>query len=301
MSELARYDAARKALAEATRIDDVKAIHDKSVAVRTYAKQRKDPDLLIPAIDICKRAETRAGELLSEMARTGERADHPGVGRGKLPTLSDLGVTKTQSSRWQAFAALPVEIREAKIALAKKKAISAIDGSSKRTRAEMRVDDEARVAALAPVPGKFKTLIFDPPWDYEWLSVAGRAAPGYATMTHDELKSLGDDKLTKTTGALLVAVRDHVEQLVGGKHVDAGRLRLTVAARQEQARGLIGAGLTHREAAKQLGMHHRTIQKDLAPKAPPMAPKAPTKPTSDPEEERKQQRWAANELAWRAP
>lgn len=41
---------------------------------------------------------------------------------------------------------------------------------------------------------------------------------------------VSDDKLTKTTGALLVAVGNHVEQLVGGKHVDAGQLRLTVAA-----------------------------------------------------------------------
>jgi N6-adenosine-specific RNA methylase IME4 len=50
--------------------------------------------------------------------------------------------------------------------------------------------DEERVASLAPVPGKFKTLVVDPPWDYEWLSLAGRAAPGYATMTHDELLAL---------------------------------------------------------------------------------------------------------------
>ena len=167
MSELVRYEAARQALAEATRVDDVKLILDKSVAVRTYAKQRKDPDLLIPAIDICKRAETRAGELLAEMARTGERQGDGKRSRGAtVSTLSDLGVTKTQSSRWQAFAALPVDVREAKIDLAKKKAISAIDGSSKRTRAEMRDEDEARVSALVPTPGKYKTIVIDPPWAY---------------------------------------------------------------------------------------------------------------------------------------
>ncbi len=40
------------------------------------------------------------------------------------------------------------------------------------------------------VEGIFRTLIVDPPWDYEWLSLAGRASPGYATMTHDELLDL---------------------------------------------------------------------------------------------------------------
>lgn len=50
--------------------------------------------------------------------------------------------------------------------------------------------DEQRVQLLAPVAGKYKTLVVDPPWDYEWLSLAGRAAPGYATMSHDELLAL---------------------------------------------------------------------------------------------------------------
>ncbi len=50
--------------------------------------------------------------------------------------------------------------------------------------------DEERVLAVEPVVGKHKTIVIDPPWDYEWLSLAGRATPGYATMTHDELKTL---------------------------------------------------------------------------------------------------------------
>jgi N6-adenosine-specific RNA methylase IME4 len=50
-----------------------------------------------------------------------------------------------------------------------------------------RACDEQRITSLAPRPGKFRTLIIDPPWDYEWLSLAGRAAPGYATMSHEEL------------------------------------------------------------------------------------------------------------------
>src|SRR5262249_44695217 len=141
------------------------------------------------ATDIRMRAEMRAGELLTEMADRDERPR----GRKKelhVATLSDLGVSKTQSSRWQRLAALDPEQREAKIERAKRKAISAIDGTAKLERAEMRAADEARVRALRPVAGKFRTLVVDPPWDYEWLSLAGRASPGYATMTHEQLLSL---------------------------------------------------------------------------------------------------------------
>ena len=50
--------------------------------------------------------------------------------------------------------------------------------------------DEKRIVDLAPISGKFKTLIIDPPWDYGELSLAGRAAPDYATMTHEQLLAM---------------------------------------------------------------------------------------------------------------
>ena len=53
--------------------------------------------------------------------------------------------------------------------------------ASAETRLESKQEDERRVLALAPISGKFRTIVVDPPWDYEWLSIAGRAAPGYAT------------------------------------------------------------------------------------------------------------------------
>ena len=62
--------------------------------------------------------------------------------------------------------------------------------ASAETRWERKEEDERRIMSISPVEGKFKTLVMDPPWDYEWLSLAGRAAPGYATMTHDELLAL---------------------------------------------------------------------------------------------------------------
>jgi len=54
----------------------------------------------------------------------------------------------------------------------------------------LKARDEQRVLGLKPIAGKFPTLIFDPGWDYDWLSLAGRAKPGYATQTHEELLAL---------------------------------------------------------------------------------------------------------------
>jgi N6-adenosine-specific RNA methylase IME4 len=50
--------------------------------------------------------------------------------------------------------------------------------------------DEARVLNLVPVEGKFRTIVIDPAWEYDWLSLAGRAKPGYAMQTHEQLLEL---------------------------------------------------------------------------------------------------------------
>jgi N6-adenosine-specific RNA methylase IME4 len=60
--------------------------------------------------------------------------------------------------------------------------------------------DEERILKLVPAEGIFRTLVFDPAWEYDWLSLAGRAKPGYAMQSHEELlklniKQWADEKL----------------------------------------------------------------------------------------------------------
>ncbi len=112
---LIRYDAARKALAAAYRVDEVKSIRDKAEAVRVYAKQAGDFELQNQAAEIRLLAEHRAGRLLLDMAKNpGARGEGRPRKDGKLrrsssttaypPKLNDLGISKDQSSKWQRMA-----------------------------------------------------------------------------------------------------------------------------------------------------------------------------------------------------
>src|ERR1700679_793590 len=65
----ARYVAMCTAITECHRVDEVKDIRDKALALEVYAKQAQNMEAERRAIEIRIRAEHRAGELLKDMPK----------------------------------------------------------------------------------------------------------------------------------------------------------------------------------------------------------------------------------------
>jgi hypothetical protein len=119
MNDLVKYEAAKFALAEAVRADEVMNIRDKSAAIAAAARVAKDKQLEIDASEIRIRAERRLGEMLREQ-KQGEGLNKGAAGSvvtgthrdpvmDTTPTLASVGISKKLSSRAQSLAAIPVE------------------------------------------------------------------------------------------------------------------------------------------------------------------------------------------------
>jgi N6-adenosine-specific RNA methylase IME4 len=225
--KLIRYDAARKALAEAHRVDEVKNIRDWAVAAQVYAKQAKDLTLITHATDIRLRAERCAGELLKQMGTSKGR--HSGRGHTKRvgsravtprpePTLRDLGMTKSESSRWQKLASIPKDRFEEKVADEAKRA------HTKLVRSLLREDEAKRrqnrrasiiehgctvddLVEFARSGKRFSVIYADPPWPFvNWSPTRTNSSPDfhYETNGIDTIKALPVAALAADDATLLL-------------------------------------------------------------------------------------------------
>ena len=201
---LARYEAARAALAAAHDVDEVKEILDKAEAMRVYARQACNTEMERWAVEIRLRAEHKAGRLLAEMAETGQREKQGGDrAKSRAVTLRDLGVSKMQASRWQASAKMPEADFEAYLASHDGERMPSSSGLRNRLKIEaarQRNADETGctiddLEALAfERPGEFASILVDVPSEYKNFSEAGGGRSPemhYQTMTVEELIAMG--------------------------------------------------------------------------------------------------------------
>lgn len=103
---LATLEAAFNVVAQSNSLDEVKDIRDKAEAVRQYAHNAKASlDLQNKAAELKLRSERCAGELLGSMGlHGGDRRSDKSKTR---PSLDELGISQSQSQRWQKEATVP--------------------------------------------------------------------------------------------------------------------------------------------------------------------------------------------------
>lgn len=186
--ELAKLDAATRMLAEAKTLDEVTHIVNIAEAARVYARAAKlGLEAYNHAAEVKVRAERKAGELLRDMpkaegGRPPQETSNTMLPVSDTPTLSDIGVAKMQSSRWQAIAAVPDEVFEQAIAEAKPETPITTNRimqiARARERAEARLERQTHVtpqgqpiiyhmdalAFLTALPPTVDLLVTDPPY-----------------------------------------------------------------------------------------------------------------------------------------
>jgi hypothetical protein len=160
MTNLVKYDAACRALAEAKSVDEVKGIHNEAAALAAYARQAKNKDLEANAMKIRMRAERRIGELIKSQSETvglskGGRPPKTGLSENPVSkaTLKETGIDKNLAHRARSAAAVPEE-----------KFDEIIEESATRLKSEVaRTNTKIAKAAKAAEPqlivGTLATLI----------------------------------------------------------------------------------------------------------------------------------------------
>lgn len=205
MNPLAKLSQATTALAEARTLEEVTHIRDIAEAARTYAKAAQlGLDAQNHAAEIKLRAERKAGELLKQAKETGEIRGKGGNGSNHheqksqpvtfVPKLADLGISKMQSSRYQAVASLPQEKFEQHIVETKEagKELTTADVLREAKAVQSRTERTAKINEIAKKNTPLNTetdrlypiVYADPPWQYEHSETDSRKIENqYPTMT----------------------------------------------------------------------------------------------------------------------
>jgi hypothetical protein len=118
---LVHFNRARQELELATTIDEVKAIRDKAEAMRVYAQQVTcSLEMQNMLAEIKLRAERKLGEMLRDSGIS-QRKEH-NLLRGRIvrlrensPSLEELGISKSQSSRCQLISSIGEEQFEERV------------------------------------------------------------------------------------------------------------------------------------------------------------------------------------------
>jgi N6-adenosine-specific RNA methylase IME4 len=222
MTELVKYDAACRAVADAKTVDEVKDIRDKAIAMGAYARQAKNRDLEADAIEIRLRATRRLDQLRQAQKETvGLNTGAKGIGTSvrvdEKPTLASQGVDKNLAHQARTLGALTDDKFEQVITEARDAVTRAVKTVMRGAEIEQEsvghsddIRDGCTVADLDELTSaakKFSVIYADPPWTFKVYSGKGKqrsADRHYDTQSLDDIKAMPVEKLAADDCALLL-------------------------------------------------------------------------------------------------
>lgn len=212
MTDLVKYDAACRALADAVAVDEVMQIRNQADMMRAAARIAKNRDLEVQAIELRMRGERRLGEmLLAQKETVGLNRGNAGAGRPGLgganpeqpktdtrPTLADVGIDRKLSSKAQKLARVPeekfeglIETWKAESQVADRKLVTDLltVGREEEQRKARRDLATSLSDASAELTGtrRYPAFYFDPPWKRKQGITDRSYENHYVTMTWAEI------------------------------------------------------------------------------------------------------------------
>jgi site-specific DNA-methyltransferase (adenine-specific) len=120
---LTHLEKARSELELATQVDEVKKIRDKMAAIQMYLKQSgQGLEIQNLACEIKIRSERKLGTILTEIIlHEGGRPKNSDTMSQFSSKLSDIGISRKQSSRWQQISSIPKILFEERLEVIKKR------------------------------------------------------------------------------------------------------------------------------------------------------------------------------------
>jgi N6-adenosine-specific RNA methylase IME4 len=192
---MALCSAARRQLAEAVTVQDLKTVRDVGEAAVRLAKSRRDVGIeaLLEGTEIVRRAERQLGAMLKP------RQGRPGKCNSAL-RLSDFGIERMQSSRFQRIASLSEEQFESWIASCREAKEEMTQAAALKLATKLKPKvvepsiDEYESGAVADLGElvqrglRYGCIYADPPWAYSNKATRANVEDEYkSTMTVDEI------------------------------------------------------------------------------------------------------------------
>jgi len=191
------FDAAKKALAEAKTLREVKAIVDKTAALREYARRAKDKSLIENATALKMDAERQIGKMMEEARRTGQMSRGT---RGQLRGRDSSGETVRDSPENRP--SLRSSGIDTHLAHRARRLASVPDAAYERMRTDAGQSASRRVATHEPGraihhpinPSQYSNILMEELVEKIKAMVDGRKMTALASM-RGEISSSARDKI----------------------------------------------------------------------------------------------------------